>query len=282
MIKYLISLVFAATSFTPLAHASFQDPIEQLQENHVSVVQNEFSTLQKEFEKGEATEYDLLDAYKAFYQRDDIYRPELNNWIKSYPNSSSAYLARGVYYRKLGEFRRGTNYISQVPSENIAYMEKMFTLAKQDLEMSLRLDPRSYLAALHLLNIAQFEGDDRAAEKYLALGNAAFPSNFILRARYLIHLTPKWGGSYKDMKNFINKCQDQGLSQDKINMLKAIMSDDQGTLAEEHGNIGKAIEYFINALTLSQSASERFKRSYLGSSERICYEPEYQRKYYCQ
>ncbi len=238
-------------------------------------MENVFSTLQGKFESGEASEHDLLDAYKAFYQREDKYRSQLNRWIDRYPKSSSAYLARGVYYRKLGEFRSGINYISQVPAENIGYMGKMFQLAKEDLENSLRYNPKAYLAILHLLNIAQFEGDNRAADKYLALGNAVLPSNFLVRARYLIHLTPKWGGSYPKMEKFINDSRLQGLASDKINLLHAIKFDDRGTTADERGDTEQARAEFKQALLLSRSEGRRFRQDYLRSSSRICAEPEH-------
>jgi tetratricopeptide (TPR) repeat protein len=161
-------------------------------------------------------------------------------------------------------------------------MEQMFELSKRDLETSLRLNPKSYLAILNLLNIAQFEGADRVADKYLALGNAVLPSNFIVRARYLIHLTPKWGGSYRRMEKFIDECESQGLAQDKIDLLNAIKIDDQGTAAEERGNIEQARAEFKKALILSRSAGQRFRQDYLSSSSRICAEPEHRSKEYCR
>ena len=281
MLRPIALLFCLALLFTQPLYAQTSNPLEQLRSNNIAKVETEYSALQKRFEMGEVSEYDLLDAYKAFYQRDDQYRLELDSWIKNYPNSASAYLARGVYYRKLGEFTRGTNYISQVPRENIAYMEKMFAVSKQDLATSLRINPKAYLAILHLLNIAQFEGDDRAADKYLTLGNAVLPSNFILRARYLVHLAPKGGGSYQRMEKFIEQCRAQGLTQDKIDMLNAIKADDHGTVAEERGNVDQAQSEFKKALVLARAAGKRFRQDYLSNSAQICGESQHSRKDYC-
>jgi tetratricopeptide (TPR) repeat protein len=252
------------------AQAQLNNPLEQLNSGKVKEVENSFSALQAKFDQGMVTEYDLLDAYKGFYQREDRYSPQLNSWIKSYPNSSAAYLARGVYYRKLGEFKRGTRYVSEVPKVNLDYMEQMFELARQDLETALRLNPKSYLAILHLLNISQFMGDDRAAAKYLTLGNAALPSNFILRARYLIHLTPRWGGSYKRMEKFIDESRLQRVSQEKIDLFKAIELDDQGEVAEEQGQNEQAKAAYIKALMLAKPAGQRFRQDYLSYASRVC------------
>lgn len=270
MIKTLALLISLTVVCSQPVFAQLSNPLEQLSAGNFEAVENTYSALQTRFERGLATEYDLLDAYKVFYQRDDRYTEQLTNWIKHYPQSASAYLARGVYYRKLGEFRRGTSYISQVPIDNVKYMEQMFVLSKKDLQTALRLNPKSYLAILHLLNIAQFEGDDRAATKYLVLGNVVLPSNFIVRARYLIHLAPKWGGSYTSMENFIDECRSQGLSPQKVDMLMAIKLDDQGMSAQERGQMGQARLAYVNALILSRSAGERFRHSYLQYSLQIC------------
>jgi len=282
MLKSIALLAYLTFACAQTTFAQLANPLEQLRAKNVAGVEEEFSALQKRFETGEASEYELLDAYKVFYQRDDRHRPELDEWIESFPNSSSAYLARGVYYRKLGEFRRGAEYSSQVPSENLVYMEKMFAASKPDLEMALHLNPKSYLAALNLLNIALFQSDDRAADKYLTLGNAVLPTNFIVRARYLIGLAPKWGGSHKSMEEFIAHCRSQGLAQDKVDLLNAIRIDDQGTVAEESGNFKQARAEYKRALVLARSAGKRFRQDYLGSSARICGEPEHRGQDYCR
>ncbi|MFT5534535.1 MAG: tetratricopeptide (TPR) repeat protein [Burkholderiaceae bacterium] len=160
-------------------------------------------------------------------------------------------------------------------------MEQMFVLSKKDLETSLHLNPKSYLAILHLLNIAQFEGNSQAAENYLMLGVSVLPSNMILRIRYLIQLTPRWGGSYKSMESFISKCQSQGLSHDKIDLLNAIKHDDKGFVLEEQGKTVEARLAYEEALKLSLSGNSRFRQDYLKYSLRICAKQEHSTKQYC-
>ena len=261
--------------------APLHDPLEDLRSGHVSLVESEYSSLQKRFEKGDASEYELLDAYKPFYQREDRYRPYLDNWIAQYPASSSAYLARGVYLRKLGESRRGDRYISETPRENVDYMLRMFAASKLDLKKALQLNPKSYLAVVHLLNIAQFEGDNAAANEYLSMGNALLPSNFIVRARYLIHLTPRWGGTYAAMDLFIEQCRSEGVKHDQINMLMAIKENDLGEVWEERGNFSQARAEYEQALHLSRSAGKRFRRDYLGYALSICAQAAYRGKDFC-
>lgn len=280
--KSLAIWIFLAACCMSSAFAQSSNALGQLQNGNYKVVESTFAALQSKFAAGKATEYDLLDAYKVFYHQEDRYRAPLNNWIRSYPNSPSAYLARGVYFRKLGEFRRGQTFIAEVRPEHLEYMAQMFALAKKDLATSLRLNPKSYLAALHLLNIAQFEGNDRAAKEYFDLGKEVLPDNFVLRARYLIHLAPRWGGSYQNMEKFIDECSAQGLPRRKTDLLKAIMFNDVGLSAEDQGNMGAARTAYENALILAQSGGPRFQRDYMSNAARICQESKYSNKPYCQ
>jgi len=281
-IRVLILSISVLVICSQLAIAQDEDVLGLLRLGRFQSIETKFSNIQAGFEKGLVTEFDLLDMYKVFYQREDNFRIELNAWIKAYPKSPSAYLARGVYFRKLGEFRRGTNYISQIPPEHLSYMQQMFDLAKKDLEMSLHLNPKSYLSVLHLLNIAQFEGNDEAANTYLRLGNSLLPSNFLVRARYLIHLTPRWGGSYQNMEEFIAQCQTEGVDLGQIALLRAIELEDKGVVLAEQGNKGQARSRYLDALRLSISGGSRFRRDYLKASIALCAEPEHRSNEYCQ
>jgi tetratricopeptide (TPR) repeat protein len=280
--RYVFRLICLWAVSTQLVIAQTNDIPGQLRSGDYQSVDAQFSAVQSEFEKGRITEFTLLDLYKVFYQRQDNLRAELNAWVKAYPKSSSAYLARGVYFRKLGEFKRGTNYISQVPPESIQYMAQMFTLAKRDLETALRLNPRSYLAVVHLLNIAQFEGDDDASDRYLQLGNALQPSNLLVRARYLIHLTPRWGGSYASMDQFIDGSRAAGLAANQVDLLRAILLNDQGSALLSKGDWQQARRKYEGALQLSMAGGPRFRRDYLNESMQVCSDTQLAAKEYCQ
>lgn len=253
----------------------------QLQDVDYTAAETRYAELQADFEAGKRSEFDLLDAYKVFYAHDSGLKQQLDHWVIT-TRSSYAYLARGIYFRKLGEARRGGAYIWKVPPENVVFMKRMFDLSKNDLTTSLRLNPRSYLAVLHLLNIAQYEGDDAAADRYLMLGNRLVPSNFLVRARYLIHLTPRWGGSYELMDEFIETCRSEGLPPAKIDLLKAIKLDDRGHSEQEQQQRELAHADYASALALSDSGGPRFRHDYLKASLQLCKEPRIAVSEYCQ
>lgn len=242
----------------------------QLKNGRLEAAEQAFSALQSSFEQGRSTEFDLLDSYKVFYKEDAALAAALDEWIDAYPQSSYAYLARGVYYRKRGEERRGTNYVAKTPRADLAYMSSMFQKAKLDLARSLQLNNRSYIAELHLLNIAQFEGDVLAARQALSNATDLLPSNFLARARYTVSLTPRWGGSYAQIDAFISRCRSQGVAEETLALLQAIKLEDQGNRAEELGRTAEAMAFYKRALPLSRSGGPRFRRDYLQDTMRFC------------
>jgi Domain of unknown function (DUF4034) len=275
-------LCFSTALFIPTVSAQPANPLAELAAGRNAAVEDGYEQLQKKFEQGSVNEHDLLDAYKPFYLTDAKYQRQLDAWIAAYPKSSSAYLARGIYFRKLGEFSRGTAYSSKVPPENMKYMQQMHQLAKKDLQTSLQLNPKAYLATLHLLNIAMHEDDKQAAATYLKQGNALLPSNLLVRARYLIHLSPRWGGSYSEMERFIAASRTQGLSKQDVDLLTAIMSADQGDTLRQQQQPAVAEQAYVKALTLGKAGGPRFREDYLRSAARICKDARHSSSDYCR
>lgn len=210
------------------------------------------------FEQGKLNEYDLVDAFKPFYQQEDVFSNEMTEWTKQRPNSYVAHLARGTYYRKLGEFRRGTRYMRETPAANVRFMQEQFEIAKKDLYKALDLNPRSYLAILNLLNITLRQGDYEQADELLRRGNKLYPRNILMRGRYMVHLQPRWGGSYEAMDAFVRKSRVDGVPDTDLNLLVAIKLEDIGFTSEEHGDFDSARKNYLKALALSSDTDRRF------------------------
>lgn len=273
MRRLLVCFLFGVFSWS-VASASDTDVLRAIGLRNFTALEKYFADIDSRFERHELAERDLVDAYRPFYQGQEPMRRLLTSWIEKKPSSYAAYLARGIYFRKLGQFKRGTGYISEVPPENLEYMDKMYELAKSDLLMAQRLRPSSYLAALHLLNIAQSDGDQVAARRNLELANKAFPENFMARARYLSGLEPRWGGSHAMMNSFIREVESGGAPEQHVRWLRAIELDDRGSISLDQGHPVEAREHFVEALRLSDDADERFHADYVRYSVHYCSGPK--------
>src|SRR5215831_11187984 len=99
-------LLFLATSMCAHAQQSF-DVVASVRKHDFGALEKHFNAIEAGFERGDVTEFALLDAYKPLYMRTDELSDDLTAWTSAYPWSYAAHLARGTYYRKLGEFNRG-------------------------------------------------------------------------------------------------------------------------------------------------------------------------------
>lgn len=148
--------------------------LEDLHAHRFDAMEQRFEAIDESFRRGSISEFDLLDAYKPFYQRDDILSQDMTAWVRAHPKSYVAHLANGTYRRKLGEFQRGEGYNQNVPLDVQGYVTQQFKMSQRELWLALELKPESFLAMLNLLNIARYEDDDMLAKKMLAL--APYPT----------------------------------------------------------------------------------------------------------
>jgi len=263
------------------ATAQTLDVLQHVKSGRFDALEKYFSSLENKFDQGQISEEELVDAYRPFYLQHDVLSGDLNLWVEQ-RSSYTAHLARGIYFRKLGELNRGTRFASETPPEKLDFMIRMFQVAKRDFWRALQLKPVSYLATLHLLNIAQFEGDRKSARMYVNLANRIHPTNFMARARYLIHLQPRWGGTHEQMQWFIDECRLAGVPADRLRWLEAIKREDEGSMQEDRGELSLAQQSFKAALALSIDAAPRFRRAYINRAIRICSRPQHSSQDYCR
>jgi Domain of unknown function (DUF4034) len=268
-LKWIIFLVVVTS--TPRAFAQQQaDIVGLIHKRDFDALEMHFNAIEVSFERGDTTEFALLDAYKSLYMRTDQLSDELLAWTASHPKSYAAHLARGTYYRKLGEYSRGNAFARDVPQPTMMYVHQVFDIAAEELKTAVPLTAKPYLAVLNLLNIARYEADADAADRYLEDGNKILPNNILVRARYLDHLKPRWGGSYEAMSGFVARCKKEGLPDSSVGLLSAMINDDKGLTAETQGNVAEAAAQYKLALTIAESAKSSLKQSYLEDSLNAC------------
>jgi tetratricopeptide (TPR) repeat protein len=270
MTKYF-KWMFLALTFCNCVHAQQPVDVVTLIRRHEFVALEEyFNAIEASFEHGRTSEFALVDAYKPLYMRNDELSDDLAAWTAMYPKSYAAHVARGTYYRKLGELNRGTSFAVDVPKSTMSYMQRVFDTAEEELTTALPLTKKPYLALLNLLNIARYRSDNHASDRYLSAGNKVFPGNVLLRVRYLDHLKPRWGGSYEAMTAFVARCKKEGLSHTKLGLLSAMINDDKGLTAQLRGDTKEAKVQYQLALNSAEGSSVRLKADYLEDSLNAC------------
>lgn len=272
----LVALLF------PFVPAQAQDTLRMLTSEQFGALDAHLARQTAQFEAGKLSEREIIDAYKPFYTQQDVLSQHFRNWTRKHPGSFQAHLAFGIYLRKLGEHGRGTKRIGETPPDNLNVMSSRLDEARAELDKAWKLNGKSYLVAFNLLNAAQFDRSIPEARRHLDIANKLFPENFYARARYLVHLQPRWGGSYREMDEFIQEASRSGLSKQRLRWLQAIKESDFGATQRDSGASKEVYElHYIRALTLSADADPAFRAGYLVKAMPLCRKDSHRSQSYC-
>lgn len=120
----------------------------------------------------------------------------LSDWIAQQPRSSLAYTASAHYNIMLASEARGGRWSKDTPTQNFVAMEHWLSLAKDDLDKAVELDPDNVDAFTEMLLIAR---NDRQLATYgrdaMDRGLKAGAANLPLYSAILIWAGPRWGGA---------------------------------------------------------------------------------------
>lgn len=237
-----------------------------LQDNNVTELETLLAGVQRRFEDGELTEIELRNAYRPFYDLDEGAARNLAKWASSSPRSYAAHLALGIYLKRRGIDARGDKYIADTSREAMEQVSVYYRMAAEELRFSMTLTKKPYLSTFHLLTISMQFGDRDTSIAMLRRAKAILPSNSLVRNRYAISLTPRWGGSYEQLAKFISDTKGESVPENVVLQLEAIEHDDKGHTLEEQHQHDSAMEHFRQALALATRVGGSFGKDFLTTS----------------
>jgi tetratricopeptide (TPR) repeat protein len=260
------TLLIAVLAISASVRAEDSDVHVLLKNNDIGRADKLIGDVQRRFESGALTEIELRNTFRPLYKLDAVAAKNLTDWAANSPQSYSAHLALGIYYKKVGLTIRGGKFISETPKENIREMTRYLEKADNELKKSLALTSKPYLSIFHLMEISGTFGDRGYTKVLLSEANKILPNNALARERYLIFLLPKWGGSYSEVDSFISSNKKQGVPANVILQLESIKYDDMGYALEAVGDHAGAQKYFEKALDLGAKAGGTFSVDFLSMS----------------
>lgn len=231
--------------------------------------------LQRSFENGQINEIQFRNGYRPFYKLDSQQQAALNEWSKNMPNSYGAHLALGIFLKRAGLEVRGGKSASETKAEQFKEMERLFALALPELNQSLQLTQKPYLSLFHLLDISRVVGDSKASKEFFIQANQLLPQNRLVKNRYLTSLTPRWGGSHEQMRQFILENKKTGTDKEEILLMEAIMYDDIGDEAWRRNDHAIAKFYFLKALDNAVKVDRSYRDDLVSSKLYICSDPNH-------
>ncbi len=203
---------------------------------------------QNEFESGDGQDVLLRYALSTFKSTDPEVGARLDEWAESEPASYVAALARAVRYVNLGWLSRGQEFVSLTPDQRMRDMKRYFALAEMELERALELNGRLSVAYGLLIEIAKSGSTGSPARHYLRRGLTAAPNSIQIRIDYLFNLLPWWGGSFAEIRAFIEDSKARLPRGTDLGPLAGFELYVQGKTLARAGQRRQAIMYYDRAL----------------------------------
>ena len=209
-----------------------------------------FSDVQHNYHNGRTSDEDLRNAFRAFYDTDRALKPSYDAWVQRYPRSYVAFLARGIYYKRMGQERRGDGLMRDTSLWQLLGMESAFNQAFADFKASEALDDRPLLTYMHMMDISVQAGDAVQNRAILDAAIRIDPANFVVRQKYMISLEAKWGGSHEKMQEFLDECRHAQLSATALRKLEATVVEGDAWAAYTADNYAAAAAEYRQALDM--------------------------------
>jgi tetratricopeptide (TPR) repeat protein len=227
------------------------ETVLMLEARRYDELDQKLSNTQQAYSQGSLTDLQLLRSFSSLDSSHPALEARFNEWVTKFPNSYAARLARGTYYWRAGWDRRGDAYIGGVTPKQIAEMRLYFEKAKHDLLDSLNLEAKPVLTYVYLLAIEQhFSASDQKRD-ILNRSLAIAPSNFVVRRSYMGTLETRWGGSTKQMNDFLIECKKANLPREQLNALEAMVDIDRAWGGFQKDDFPAAVKGYDEALKLA-------------------------------
>jgi len=229
---------------------SQSETLSLLNSNQFTDLERRFSAIQAGYSNGTVTDQELRADFRVFYPTDAALESKYDAWIAQFPKSYVAHLARAIYYKKVGQERRGGDYIGNTTAEQLRGMEVAFGKASQDLHASVALDAKPLLSYFHAMDIPRYLGGADEVRELLELSNKVDPDNLIVREKYMTTLEPRWGGSVEQMYGFLDESRKAGLSAARLQLLEAVIVADRANSSKEDGDYAAAERDYRKAIAM--------------------------------
>ena len=224
-----------------------------------------YSELQDEFSAGKISGDRLRDAFRGFYPTDADLAPHFDAWVKAFPHSYVARLARGIYYKRLGLNERGGNYIAETPQNQIDKMNDALAKAANDLGASVEMNSKPFLSYLHTMDIGRQYISNVQLRKVFDRGAALDPTSYAIRIKFMVALEPKWGGNSASMRSFLEECRKAKLTDSNMRELESMVHEAEGYEFRRSGNLAAAEAAYRKALALGPCSCDGDKVSLVSS-----------------
>jgi Tfp pilus assembly protein PilF len=242
------------------------DPVQRevlalVERRDLAGLERVLSERQAAFERDAAESAKLENAFRAFGKLERSAEPVLDDWVAKSPSSYVARVARASYYLSQGLEARGSDFIGETADESLETSNHYFGKARGDLEQSLKLSPKPYLAHVYLL-IAACHCGGRGDQHYDAAVKLA-PQSVELRLQRMTNLEPRWGGSVEKMEAFAAQSRKELPDPAAANRVAARIPAYRAFEHRQAKDMAGALKHLDEAIALDADPAMLCERSYV-------------------
>ena len=190
----------------------------------------------------------LLDAFDAYERDEPALLQSIDAWIAARPQSAHARVARANYHFATAWRRRGNQYMRDTPEANIRGMEEFSRKAIADLTVALERDSTHLAAYDILIGVTRLFGSHELASRALARGLAIHRGSYVLPARFLSMLWPRWGGTEAVMIQFAERAASNAGNNPRLVTLRGAVYENRANDSSLAGNDAGAVRELNKAL----------------------------------
>lgn len=137
-------------------------------------------------------------------------RRGLEDCARGHPDSYMVQTLLGMYEIRLAWAQRGAAYSNQTSDDQMrAFLDDM-ARAHDVLTAAARLNKSPYTALSRLVEVDMAQGNAMLYTDYAAAVRIS-PESMAARRRFLFALTPKWGGSLSQMRDYVAEVQKESI-----------------------------------------------------------------------
>ncbi len=193
------------------------DVYVKLQSRNYAELEQQFSRHLDSYAAGRISENELASKF-AIFSRSYSLESRFDEWVSAYPKSYAARLARAMYGVSDAWRKRGSEFASQTTDRQLRGFVEQLKKAATDLQVSIELYSRPVESYRHLIRISMGLGLG-AGRSFLDAALKLDGEAYYPRFDYLNSITPKWGGSVRQMESFIEESRRSPMSdKDKVRL----------------------------------------------------------------
>lgn len=215
---------------------------DMLSAKEYGAVEQRFLPYLDSYENNKISEEALAWRFEVFSMMTDV-EPRLDEWIREFPNSYTARLARGIYHVTDAWRKRGELMGNRTSDDQMEGFHDSLQKARSDFISSLTLYARPVGSYRYLIRVAKglSLGNEREMlDKALKLD----PKAFSARSEYFDAITPRWGGSESEMAIFLEECNKSQMSAKDKKRIEGIYYYDLAQEARLEKNYKAGSDYF--------------------------------------